>query len=149
MPGIIVGIDGSAHSHPALEWAMREAASRKEPLTVITVQGAEVAPNGWGSMVVLPAGQVRLEEIRHLAQEAVDKAAQQLGEAAPPVTVRAIVGIPAAELVAASWGADLLVLGSRGAGGFTRLLMGSVSRQVSQHAHCPVVIVPDATSRAA
>jgi nucleotide-binding universal stress UspA family protein len=147
MSGIIVGIDGSSHSHTALEWAMNEAAIRHESLTVITVQ--QVAASGWGGIVVYPTDQEFLLQTQKAAQEAVDKAAQQLGGAAPPATVRAVVGIPAAELIAASWGADLLVLGSRGAGGFTRLMMGSVSSQVSHHAHCPVVIVPDAISRAA
>ena len=51
-------------------------------------------------------------------------------------------GLPAEELIKASEGADMLVLGRRGTGGFARLLMGSVSSQVAQHASCPVLIVP-------
>jgi nucleotide-binding universal stress UspA family protein len=148
MPGVIVGIDGSSHSQAALEWAMREAAIRHELLTVITVQQA--AASGWGGTVVFPADHELRDKAQQAAQEATDKAAQRLGEAAPPsVTVQAVIGIPAAELIEASKTAGLLVVGSRGAGGFARLMMGSVSSQVSHHAHCPVVIVPDATSRAA
>jgi nucleotide-binding universal stress UspA family protein len=57
------------------------------------------------------------------------------------VTVQAIIGQAPTELIEASKDADLLVVGSRGVGGFTRLILGSTSGQVTQHAHCPVVIV--------
>jgi nucleotide-binding universal stress UspA family protein len=140
MSGIYVGIDGSSHSQLALEWAMREAVIRREPLTVIAVH--EVPTSGWGGMIVYPQDSELREESRKAAQEAVDKAAAQLGGAAPSsVTVQASIGLPAAELIELSKDADLLVIGSRGAGGFTRLIVGSTSAQVSQHAHCPVVIV--------
>jgi nucleotide-binding universal stress UspA family protein len=65
------------------------------------------------------------------------------GPQKPSVTVRAVTGLPAQELLAAAEGADLLVVGARGAGGFKRLLLGSVSTQVTHHAHCPVVVVRD------
>lgn len=140
MSGIYVGIDGSSHSQLALEWAMRETVIRREPLTVVAVH--EVPTSGWGGMIVYPQDSELREVSRKAAQEAVDKAAAQLGGAAPPsVTVQASIGLPAAELIELSKDADLLVIGSRGAGGFTKLIVGSTSAQVSQHAHCPVVIV--------
>jgi len=72
----------------------------------------------------------------------VDGVAKEIGETVPEVTVSVAEGDPAEELVKASRDADLLVVGSRGSGGFARLLMGSVSSQVTHHAACPVVIIP-------
>jgi nucleotide-binding universal stress UspA family protein len=140
MPGIIVGIDGSRHSQVALDWAMREAMLRREPLSVLTVVHLSAA--GWHGMVVFPSSQEVVAQAREAARETAAKAAAGLGEAAPSTSVQAVVGQPAEVLIDASQDADLLVLGSRGTGGFARLTMGSVSSQVSQHARCPVVIVP-------
>ena len=69
---------------------------------------------------------------------------KQVGEESrpPSVTVRAVTGLPAEELLNAAADADMIVVGSRGAGGFKRLLLGSVSTQVTHHAHCPVVVIP-------
>jgi nucleotide-binding universal stress UspA family protein len=142
MAGIIVGVDGSHDAHRALEWAMQEAAARHALLTVLTVH--QVAASGWiGPPYFLPADEPTVEQARQAAEEAVAKAAAQLGESQPvPVTVRAVSGLPAQELIEASHDADLLVVGSRGGGGFARLMLGSVSDQVMHHAHCPVVVVP-------
>lgn len=141
MPGVIVGIDGSDHSRKALEWAMNEAAIRHVPLTVIIAH--QIAVGYWGSAVSYPEDHALSEHARKAAQEATDKAVAQLGESRPAsISVRSISGSPAEELVSASADADLLVVGSRGSGGFGRLVMGSVSSQVAHHAHCPVVIVP-------
>jgi nucleotide-binding universal stress UspA family protein len=84
-----------------------------------------------------------VEKARQAAEETVAKAAAQLGEPQPAsVTVRAVNGFPAHELIEASRDADLLVVGSRGGGGFARLMLGSTSDKVMRHAHCPVVVVP-------
>ena len=72
----------------------------------------------------------------------MDSVAKETGQTVPDVNVRVVTGDPAEELVKASRDADLLVVGSRGSGGFISLLMGSVSSQVSHHAACPVVIIP-------
>jgi len=120
---------------------MKEAAVRHETLTVIAVH--EVAASGWtGNPIILAGDEPLVDKIRKAAEETVAKIAAELGEAQPPsVTVRAMNGFAAEELIRASRDADLMVLGSRGAGGFARLLMGSVSNQVTHHAHCPVVVV--------
>ena len=141
MSGIIVGVDGSGHSQRALEWAMQEAAIRRAPLTVLTVHQAIVG--FYGGVAAYPDDAARTEEAREAAQAETDKVLAGLDGPRPePVTVKAVNGFPVQELVAASKDANVVVLGSRGAGGFTRLLLGSVAGQVAQHAHCPVLIVP-------
>ena len=86
--------------------------------------------------------QERVEEIRKSAQEAVDKAAAALGDQPKSVSVVALSGFPAKTLIDASENSDLVVVGSRGGGGFGALFVGSVSSQVVHHAKCPVVVVP-------
>lgn len=146
MPGIIVGVDGSSHSRRALEWAINEAAIRHTPLTVLTVQ--QVITGFWGAPVVYPGDADLIEHARKVARDETDIALGKLpAEARPPeVTVLAIAGIPAEEILEVARDADVIVVGSRGAGGFKKLLMGSVSTHVTHHAHCPVVVIPDAGS---
>jgi len=97
----------------------------------------------WGGAVAFPEDHALAEKARKEAQEATDKALALAGAARPEkVTVEVLSGLPAEELVAVSKDADILVVGSRGTGGFARLLLGSVSTQVAHHAHCPVVVIP-------
>ena len=142
MPGIVVGVDGSPNSAHALDWAMQEAATRHAPLTVVAVHA--VPKSYWGHIpVVGPSDSPALEELRRSVEEMSQQAASRIGDASPPsVNIRAVSGFPVEELLATSQEADLLVVGSRGAGGFARLLIGSVSNQVVQHATCPVVVIP-------
>jgi nucleotide-binding universal stress UspA family protein len=141
MSGIVVGIDGSGHAQHALEWAVKEAAALHAPLTVLAVN--QVAANLWtGNPLIYPEDAAAQEKARQAADEAVSKAVNEGGDAKPAsVTVRAVSGLAARELIDASRDADLVVVGSRGAGGFASLLMGSVSSQVVNHASCPVVVV--------
>jgi nucleotide-binding universal stress UspA family protein len=143
MPGIIVGIGGSAHSRRALEWAVNEAAVRHAPLTVLTVNQA--VAGYWTSHTAYPGDMQRTKQAREAAQVEADSMLKKAGEESrpPSVTVRAVTGLPAEELIAATADADMIVVGSRGAGGFKRLLLGSVSTQVTHHARCPVVVIPD------
>ena len=142
MPGIIVGIDGSAHSRQALEWAVNEASVRHAPLTVLTVNQA--AADYRSSPVEYPGGLHPTEQAREAAQVETDRALKQVGNESwlPPVMVRAVTGRPVEELLNEAADADMIVLGSHGTGGSKRLLMGSVSSQVARHAHCPVVVIP-------
>jgi len=142
MPGIIVGTDGSAHSARALEWAVSEGALRQAPVSVLTVNSVPANPFT-GSPTIVANDSAQQQMLLEAAQELTGKVTSQLtGPPPPSVTVRAMTGYPAKELIEASRDADLVVVGSRGGGGFARLLLGSVSSQVTQHAHCPVVVVP-------
>jgi nucleotide-binding universal stress UspA family protein len=118
MTGIIVGIDGSDHSRHALEWAIREATVRHAPLTVFTVQQAVVGY--WGSPVLYPGDEDLAEQGRKTAQAETDSVLEEIGSGSGPssVTVRAVTGLPAEALIEAAADADMLVVGSRGAGGF-------------------------------
>jgi nucleotide-binding universal stress UspA family protein len=141
MRGIVVGIDGSGHSQRALEWAIKEAAVRHSPLTVVTVHQLVRGYSGYG--VAYTNDAELTEQAGKAAKEETDKVAAALGDFRPEsVTVQAISGIPAEALLDAAKDADMIVLGSRGTGGFSQLMLGSVSAQVAHHAHCPVVIVP-------
>jgi nucleotide-binding universal stress UspA family protein len=145
MPGIIVGVDGSEHSLSALDWALSEADLRKTPLTVITVSPivSGIYGPGYAPADYYPVEEESRAQAEKATQDLVNQAVERRG--APPsgpVTVRALSGTAADELVNASADTDLLVVGARGAGGFARLVMGSVSTQVTHHSLCPVVVVP-------
>ncbi len=108
---------------------------------VLTVH--EAVAGYFGGVSVYPDDPDRTEHARVAAQAETDKVLASLDGPRPEsVTVKAVHGFPVEELISAGKDADMIVLGSRGAGGFTRLMMGSTAGQVTQHAHCPVVIVP-------
>lgn len=117
MSGIVVGIDGSDHSRQALEWAMKEAAIRRVPLKVITVHAIGVGY--WGSAIAYPGDHPVAEHALQAARIEVDKVLDELNEPERPgsVTVQAVSGTPAEELINAASDADMPVVGSRGAGG--------------------------------
>lgn len=142
MSGIKVGVDGSHHASRALQWAMTEAAIRDEPLTVIAVN--PVMASYWTGQPAADSGDVeKLAQVRKAAEAAVADISAKLGGSAPAsVIVTAVNGFPAQVLVDASADSDLLVVGTRGGGGFAALRLGSVSGQVVHHAKCPVVLVP-------
>jgi nucleotide-binding universal stress UspA family protein len=141
MPGIIVGVDGSGHSQRALEWALKEAGIRQAPLTVLTVH--EAVRGYYSATAVSPDNPARTEAAREAAAAETEKVLAGLqGPRPASVTVKAVHGFPVEQLIEAGKDADMLVLGSRGAGGFTRLLMGSTAGQVAEHTLCPILIVP-------
>ena len=143
MSGIIVGTDGSAHSQHAVDWAAREAVLRRVPLTVLTVYQASVGY--WGAKPGHPGNDTPRDQARALAQEQADKALSQLAGISPPsAEIRAVFGVPADELIreADDAGADMIVVASRGTGGFAWLRLGSVTTRLTHHAHHPVVVIP-------
>jgi nucleotide-binding universal stress UspA family protein len=141
MPGILVGVDGSAHSKDALEWAAKEAALRHTSLTVLTVRQA--VADVWGSTSHYQGDESLTDKARVAAQAETDSVLSTLGDGRPEsVAVKATQGIPAEEILNEGADADMIVLGSRGGGGFARLLLGSVSSTVVEHAKVPVMILP-------
>jgi nucleotide-binding universal stress UspA family protein len=139
MSGITVGVDASENSDRALEWALREGTLRQEPVTVMAVHG--VATNQWtGHPIVMEEDSPEEEKIRKAVEEKVAKASSQLSGSVD-VHVEVVSGVATQVLIEASKHADLLVVGSRGGGGFNRLLVGSVSSQLVHHAACPVTVV--------
>ncbi|MGH9092789.1 MAG: universal stress protein [Acidimicrobiales bacterium] len=130
MRRIVVGVDGSAGGLRAVEWAAAEAGRRGGELEISTVYSP--------GYVFVTA-----EDVRQAMQRVIHEAAGRAEAVAPGVTVRAVTheAIPARSLIEASRDADLLVVGSRGHGGFAGLLLGSVGQQCSLHAHCTTVIV--------
>jgi nucleotide-binding universal stress UspA family protein len=127
---VVVGIDGSHASDRALEWAAAEAAR----------SGAVLEGHAsYGSGYVF----ISSKEVHMALKKVVDQAAAHVADVAPGVTFTGVTheGPAAKDLIDASKGADLLVVGSRGLGGFSGLLLGSVSQQCALHAHCPIVIV--------
>jgi nucleotide-binding universal stress UspA family protein len=139
---IVVGVDHSEGAKAALRFAIEEARLRSAPLHAVHVwQFGYIGYTGFeGAMPVLGGD---LDELHRAAEAALTAT---LDEVAPGVTdveiePRVIQGLPAAALVDESRDAELLVVGSRGLGGFAQLLLGSVSQQCAHHANCPVVIV--------
>jgi nucleotide-binding universal stress UspA family protein len=121
---------------------MAEAAMRKAQLTVVTVNSAP-ASYWTGKPAPAPGDDEKVAEIRKSAEAAVEAAATKLGSSQPEsVTVTAVSGFPAETLIQAAKDSDLLIVGSRGGGGFASLVLGSVSNQVVHHSTCPVVVVP-------
>ena len=119
-----------------------EAGIRNTSLTVLTVQPAVV---GFFSTVVAYPGDYDLTERTRKAAlaETEEVLAQVTGDSHPTsVAVRAVLGVPAEELLKAAADADMIVVGSRGAGGYKKLLLGSVSSYAVHHGHCPVVVIP-------
>ncbi|MEX2393767.1 MAG: universal stress protein [Actinomycetota bacterium] len=135
MATIVVGTDGSDNSQLAVRWAAEEARIRGAKLLVI---------HSW----TFPAPTVGADRLPHVdleaaAQKVLDEAVGAISEASGlEIATEIAPETPAQALVRASEGADLVVVGSRGRGGFKGLLLGSVAQQVAHHAKCPVVIVP-------
>ncbi|MGH3072363.1 MAG: universal stress protein [Gaiellaceae bacterium] len=152
---IVVGVDGSRGSYVALEWALAEAKLRGVPLRVVNayhspallVDGLAMSAPG------VPASGATSEDFDRMRAASEADARRVLERALADVDARsegvaveseAVEGTPSQVLIAAARDAELLVVGSRGRGGFAGLLLGSVSQQCAQHPPCPVVILPPA-----
>ena len=133
---IVVGVDGSPASDAALLWATEEALRADAEL--VLVHGWIYPYVGSRTSVSEPRDEMRLDAMRVLEACAV-----RTNEVAPAVTCHSIITEegPAKAILDAAEGADLVVVGSRGHGGFAALLLGSVRRTVVQHSPCPVAVI--------
>lgn len=138
---IVVGVDGSEPANTALRWALTEG--RLRHATVDAVHAWEV-PVVFGPVAgSYPYDTETIEaSARELLDRTVDDALAALGRPEVTVTRTLTVGGAAANIIDAAEGADLIVIGRRGLGGFKRLLLGSVSESVAHHAPCPLVVIP-------
>lgn len=141
---IVVGVDSSESARKALTWAVEEAKLRAAVVEAVHVWELPVfAVTPFGSVAL---GSVPLDtgHFEADAQKRFDDLIDTMDDEGLPAPIERtfVAGHPASKLVEAAEGADLLVVGTRGHGGFSGLLLGSTSQQVSHHAPCPVVIVP-------
>lgn len=137
--GIVVGHDGSMHAQRAAKEAMVLARALGEPVTIVRAFSIRQAmdSDSWGS--VEPVDEIEVRETIKLKEDTFDLRREF---ADVPTTVRAAHGSPATVLLKAAEGARMIVVGSRGLGGLSRLL-GSVSERVVAHAKATVVVVRD------
>jgi nucleotide-binding universal stress UspA family protein len=136
---IVVGVDGSEGAAIALDFAIEEAALRDSKLRIVSAW--EIPASVLASVV---AGKEFYEEFRETAIRVAAEAAALVEEKEPDVEHEEIVveGQAAKALLDNATDAELMVVGRRGHGSFTEMLLGSISRQVVVHAKCPLVIVP-------
>jgi nucleotide-binding universal stress UspA family protein len=138
-PRIVVGVDGSASSLAALRWAVHQAELTGGTVDAIVAWRLPVSMTGYG---FAPVAMSDCSDTEQIAKRALgDAISKVVGSGGPSVRSLAIQGFPAQVLLKASDGADLLVLGSRGHGGFSGALLGSVGQHCVRHARCPVVII--------
>jgi nucleotide-binding universal stress UspA family protein len=139
---VIAATDGSPQSLRAVEWAAQEATRRGEPLRIVSV------PSLPPRMSPDPAHRETIAGLVHrAAQRALSDAGQRAAEVEPGLTVgtEMLSGAPEQALLDLAPDASMLVVGSRGAGGFSAMALGSVSRYVATHAACPVVVAREET----
>jgi nucleotide-binding universal stress UspA family protein len=138
---IVVGFDGSPHARLALRWAMDEAARLRAPLTIVYAIH-------WYPEFADVTSQETDRRVRDRARQIADDASAEATRLDPQLSVIATVasGHPVNVLADLSRGARMVVLGSRGHGGFAGLIAGSVSIAVATHAHCPVVVIRELPS---
>jgi nucleotide-binding universal stress UspA family protein len=138
---IVAGTDGSEPSLSAVEWAAREAVARGMSLLIIGVPA--LPPRMAWQLTPGHAPDTVGDRIARSTERALAHAADRAAEIEPGLPVRAVLrsGPPAQALCQAGAQASMLVVGSRGGGGFSALVLGSVSRYAAIHAECPVVVV--------
>ena len=138
---IVVGVEGSGYARAALIWAIEEAHHRDAVVEVVTCYSPTYVPAAPDLGYVPLDSFDLLSEVEKMQTEVIESAVGCANH--PEVEVRKIVkkGRAADTLMAAAEGADMLVVGNRGRGGFAGLRLGSVSQSIAHHSPCPLVIV--------
>ena len=141
METILVGVDGSDNAHEALERAAEEAALHHAALQIVSAW--DIPSVAFMGGYAAGTDQSLFEDVRGRAEKVVRDAIAVVGEIQPSVSCsgEAVQGQAASVLLERAAEDDLVVVGSRGRGGFASLLLGSTSQQVVHHARCPVLIV--------
>lgn len=134
---VVVGVDGSPESRLAADWAAVEATARGRGLTVVHAVLPPVGSSSFGPS--MPVGLNVMAEIRDGALAELDAIAASLS--APDIRTHVEVGSPSGTLIGASETSSMVVVGSRGQGGFKGLILGSVSTQVATHSVSPAIVV--------
>lgn len=149
MTRVVVGYDGSDAAKAALQWAAMYASERRLPLRVVNVVAPAVASDGFGYVVPIDVEVFKtiLSSTETALTEAVSETRSTYPELAIDTAVRS--GSASAELIKESQEANLVVVGSRGRGGFRGLLLGSVSTQVATHSVAPTVVIRAETAPSA
>ncbi|MCI9869725.1 universal stress protein [Arthrobacter humicola] len=137
---IVIGFDGSKQSHEALAWGVEEARYRNAELRVLTVWNK--APMAWyPAMLETAAGEIVAEDSPEQQAEALGAEAAKSAVGVNVVTRSIKNDSAASAILEAAREADLVIVGSRGHGGFAALHIGSVSAQVASHSPCPVLVI--------
>ena len=141
---IVVGVEGSGGARAALRWAIKEARHRNASVDVVTAYSTTYVPAS-PDFNYVPLDPIDLEsEVKRMQDSIIDEVLAEVDVEGVEIRRRMVRGRAADTLIAESDNASMLVVGSRGRGGFRGLLLGSVSQQIAQHGSCPVVIVrPD------
>jgi nucleotide-binding universal stress UspA family protein len=150
VPAVVVGVDGSVGAQEALRWALAEGRLRNSLVRVVHawtfayIGGSVEGVVYWdGSVNPYTSVGIDLSELHSAAEALLERSLADVGDEIKGVEIerQVVQGAAAAILVSAVAPGDLLVVGSRGHGGFVGLLLGSVSQQCVHHAPCPVVVV--------
>lgn len=136
---IVVGYDGSDQAQAAVDWAAAEARQRRLPLTIVHAVLPPVNASAFGPGLPVPLD--ALDEVMGHARRELDTLATRSELTGLEIAIQVEIGSAAGVLIEASQTAAMVVLGSRGRGGFAGLLLGSTGDQVAAHAQCPAVIV--------
>jgi nucleotide-binding universal stress UspA family protein len=139
---IVVGVDDSEQAAAALRWALAEGVLRQATVEVVHSWSPPLSALPFGATLVIPVDEGAIDAAARVSVDHLVNAALDEMDERPPEVLRTILpGGPSVTLVEVSEGADMLVVGSHGRSGLSRLMLGSVAMACVNHATCPVVVI--------